>query len=120
MRKSAEILVVGLLVCLAAICASDGRAVGTWKLTSERILNGPAPTLALGSVKTYQQDASGQIVLVDKSGKPVPTPGAAPAEASKSRDLMYVIFSPDGRSMTETITSTEYKYYRVVRVWEKR
>jgi hypothetical protein len=83
----------------------DGRAAGTWKLESERVLAGPAiaPSVALGTMATIRKGEDGHGWL--DNGDPI---------------FGHVVISPDGNTITSTVESPKREYYRVVRVWKRQ
>jgi len=130
MRKFVGATALLLFVCslsVSALYAVDDRILGTWKLQSERILNGSAPTsLVPGTVMTIQQDTSSRshaqsgpaplvILLFSESGSRL-----HPSPEGVSTVVQWTV-TPDGNSMTETISSTELRtHYRVARVWRRQ
>ncbi len=110
MRKIAMAVALGLMACSLAFCQVklaillDGRAAGTWKLESERVLAGLtiAPTVALGTIATIPKGEDRHALL-------------------ESSDPMFghVVLSPDANTITSTVESPRREYYRVVRVWKR-
>jgi hypothetical protein len=110
MRKIAVAAALGLMACSLALCQVklmiqlDGRAAGTWRLESERVLAGPAiaPSVALGTIAIIRKGEDGR-AWIDNS------------------DPMFghVVLSPDGNTITLTVESPKREYYRVVRVWKR-
>ena len=111
MRKYVGIIALFLLGCsvsVRAVNVPDGRILGKWKLQSELPLNGPAPTLKLGTVMTLQLDKSGRLTMLDETGQPLPFPNPR-----QSPTVVQVGFSPDGRTMTESsMTGTKYVWHK--------
>jgi len=111
MRRIAGAAVLGLLACslllsqVKLMIQLDGRAAGTWKLESERVLAGPAiaPSVALGTIATIRKGADGHAWI--DSSEPV---------------FGQVVLSPDGNTIAGTVESPEREYYRVVRVWKRQ
>ena|ERR1700677_3246969 len=114
MRKIAGVAALALPWSLALcqpqnVVQVESRMIGTWKLESERVLAGRGftPSVALGTVMTIRKDASGQLILGSNP------PYKAPANTQ-------VDVSPDGKTLTETVTSAERQYYRVDRIWKRQ
>jgi hypothetical protein len=111
MRKFAVAAALGLMACSLALCQVklmiqlDGRAAGTWRLESERVLAGPAiaPSVALGTITTIRKGQDGH-AWIDNSD-PI---------------FGHVVLSPDGNTITGTVESPKREYYRVVRVWKRQ
>jgi hypothetical protein len=111
MRKYAgtiALLLLGCSVSIRAVNVPDSRILGKWKLQSERPLKGPAPALKLGTVMTMQLDKSGNLRILNEHGQALPNPPRGrPA-------IVQIVFSLDGRTMTEiSPTGTSY-------VWQKQ
>jgi hypothetical protein len=110
MRKIAVAAALALMACSLAFCQVklaillDGRAAGTWKLESERVLAGLAiaPSVPLGTIAIIRKGEDGR-AWIDNS------------------DPMFghVVLSPDGNTITLTVESPKREYYRVVRVWKR-
>ena len=111
MRKIAGAAALVLMTCSLAFgqLRPVGRIEGTWKIESERVVAGGGfvPSVALGTVMTIRKDASGHLIL--NSNPPYKVPSVTQVDASA-----------DGKSLTETVTSNERQYYRVVRVWKRQ
>jgi hypothetical protein len=114
MRKIAGVAALALPWSLALcqpqnVVQVESRMIGTWKLESERVLagRGYAPSVALGTVMTIRKDASGRLILGSNP------PYKAPANTQ-------VDVSPDGKTLTETVTSPERQYYPVDRIWKRQ
>ena len=111
MRKMAVAAALGLMASSFAFCQVklaillEGRAAGTWKLQSERVLAGPAiaPSVPLGTIATIRKAEDGHAWL-------------------DSSDPMFghVVLSPDGNMITSTVESPKREYYRVLRVWKRQ
>ena len=109
-------LMAALLVCTMALCAADNRVSGTWKLKSERILDGTPQMLGVGSVMTVRQDASGWVVGLVKPDGRSPNPGGD----CRSLAIASEKVSPDGRSLEETVICADRTSFRVLRIWERQ
>ena len=104
----------GLLICSAVLLAADNRALGTWRLKSEKVIAGgsAAPHLAANTIMVVRQGSSGNLILELK-----PRP---PEVLLQQRVEFGADFSRDGKTMTEDIIGTEPKPYRMTRIWDKR
>jgi hypothetical protein len=111
MRKLALAAVLAFMACSFAFCQVkliillDGRAAGTWKLESERVLAGPgiAPSVPLGTTATIRKGEDGHAWI-----------------ANDDPIFGHVVLSPDGNTITSTVESPKREYYRVVRVWKRQ
>ena len=111
MWKIAVAPTLALMACSLAVSQVklaiqlDGRAAGTWKLESERVLVGLsiAPSLAPGTIATIRKGEDGH-AWIDNS-EPI---------------FGHVVLSPDGNTITVTVESPKRDYYRVVRVWKRQ
>ena len=111
MRKIALAAALALMACSLAFCQVklalqlDGRAAGTWKLESERVLAGLsiAPSLAPRTIATIRKGEDGH-ARIDNS-EPI---------------FGHVVLSPDGNTITVTAESPKREYYRVIRVWKRQ
>jgi hypothetical protein len=84
---------------------------GTWKLSSERVIEGNAPSFPEGVVMTL--DGSSSIAKFD---------GLLPSSVV-GRDRMRSVVSPDGHTLTQDATGVEAdsgKPYHYVLVWKKQ
>ncbi len=111
------IAAVAVLAVGTASLFADQLPIGTWKLKSERVLEGAAPSLPAGTVMIveYVDGSKGKVMgRINKSLQgvrfdvPVLTRGT---------------LSDDGRTWTQMHTGTEIKSgkpYRSVVVWEKQ
>jgi hypothetical protein len=84
---------------------------GTWKLSSERVIEGNAPSFPEGVVMTL--DEASRIAKFD---------GLVPSSVV-GRDRMRSVVSPDGRTLTQDATGVEAesgKPYHYVLVWKKQ
>jgi hypothetical protein len=115
MRRWFKLVASVVLPCSALIGAADGRMIGSWKLKSEKAPRGSGPSLAVGAVMTIRQDASGRFLIMIGGKGPAVQPGPT--------NIINEVISPDGRTMTETLTGTDPKTnssYSVVRIWERQ
>lgn len=109
------------VVSLAAqpVSPIDPRIEGVWKLSTERIDNGSIARLPVGSVMTVTRAGEHVIVgITDEGGRVVTSAisGGGPVKL-ESR------FSPDAKTLTQTINGTDAytgRPYRVTRVWQKQ
>ena len=93
------------------IAAGAPPPAGTWKLSSERVIEGNAPSFPEGVVMTL--DGSSLIAKFD---------GLVPPSVV-GRDRMRSVVSPDGRTLTQEATGVEAesgKPYHYVLVWKKQ
>ena len=84
---------------------------GTWKLISERVIEGNAPSFPEGVVMTL--DGASRIAKFD---------GLVPSSVV-GRDRMSSVVSPDGHTLTQDTTGVEAesgKPYHYVLVWKKQ
>jgi hypothetical protein len=111
MRKIAVASALALMACAFAFCQVklaillEGRAAGTWKLESERVLAGQAiaPSVALGTTATIRKGEDGHAWIDNED--PI---------------FGHIVISPDGNTITSTVESPRREYYRVVRVWKRQ
>ncbi len=84
---------------------------GTWKLSSERVIEGNAPSFPEGLV--MRLDGSSRLAEFD---------GLVPSSVI-GHDRMRSVVSPDGRTLTQDTTGVEAesgKPYHYVLVWKKQ
>jgi|SRR6266446_10243537 len=116
MRKSITLTTFLLLTFGTLLFAVDNRVVGTWKLNSEHVLEGAAPSLSKAAVMRVQLNASGKpVTMTLEKGAPVVNHAGV--------SYYGLTISPDGRTLTETKTGVDAKsgkYYHSVLVWEKQ
>jgi len=116
MLKSMKLATFLLLTFGSLLFAVDPRIAGTWKLNSEHVLEGAAPSVSKGAVMRVQ---------LGESGKPLTMTVEKGAPVVNHVGVSYygLTISPDGRTLTETKTGVDAKsgkYYHSVLVWEKQ
>ena len=92
-------------------CSGTPPPPGTWKLNSEKVMVGNAPSFPEGVVMTL--DGASRIAKFD---------GLVPSSAVR-HDRMRFVVSPDGHTLTQDTTGLEAesgKPYRYVLVWKKQ
>ncbi len=111
MRVLTRLAVVAFL-CVGTVFAGESvQPQGTWKLRSQQVISGSAPSFPQGIVMTL--DGSGKISRFDQ---PVPA-------SVIGRDRMRFSVSPDGRVLTQEakgIDEKSGKPYRYRLTWDKR
>jgi hypothetical protein len=102
-----------LLTCSAALFAADNRAVETWRLRSQQIVEGSSatPRFAAKTIMTVRQGSSGNFVVQIEPKQP---------RVADEIVMVQEDFSPNGKRMTQTMTSTKPSQYRMIRIWDKR
>lgn len=114
MLRSRVLRIAGvvLLTCSVALPAADNRELGTWRLRSERDVEGSsvAMRLGVGTIATVRKGASGNFVIQLEPKQPLVTDKAV---------VVGEDFSADGKTKTETIISGKPQY-RIIRIWDKQ
>lgn len=102
-----------LLICSVAIYAADSRALGTWQLRSEKTVEGSSaiPHLAAKTIMTVKQGDSDNLVIQIEPKQPEITAHPIKLEGE--------VFSPNGKRMTQTLSSTNPQY-RIILTWDKQ
>jgi hypothetical protein len=102
-----------LLICSATVFAADNRELGTWRLRSQKIVEGSSaiPHFAAKTIMTVRQDTSGNFVVQVEPKQPQITDHAVKLEGE--------VFSPDGKRMTQTLSSGNPQY-RIILIWDKQ
>jgi hypothetical protein len=116
MPRSVNLAAILLFMYGSSLFAVDNRMAGTWKLNSEHVLDGDAPSLSKGAVMRVQLNTSGKplSMTLEKGILVVNRVGVS---------YYGLTVSPDGRTLTETksgVDAKSGKYYRSVLVWEKQ
>jgi len=103
--------VLALLLFCTAVAADAGQPQGTWKLRSQRTVEGTPPSFSPGLVMSL--DSTRKLAKFD-----------APAPASVvGRDRMKFTVSADGRVLTQETRGVDEKPgkpYRYVLTWDKQ
>jgi hypothetical protein len=104
-----------LLICVAALFASDKRELGTWRLRSQKVIEGSSPIspFAPQTIMLIRQGKSGTVTL--RFDPKLPDSPALQGQAMRDTS-----FSADGKTMTETVLGTEPSRYRIVNIWDKQ
>src|SRR5215467_9985749 len=115
MLKRSGLWFAGALLAISIVVAQvDNRSLGTWKLRSEKIVadaSTPVPPLAANTVMTIKKNPSGKLALQIE-----------PKQAWLAEEVVefHAAFSPDGKTMTETLIGTGRRSYHGTRVWDKQ
>jgi hypothetical protein len=119
MRSLAKLLTVA--ACSLSLMAAGAKVpAGTWRLTSEKVIEGDAPAFSPGLV--LKLDDSTAVAKFDESGvrghtdRPLPT-------SVIGRDRMKTTVSPDGRTLTWDAAGVDVKSgkpYHYLLVWAKQ
>jgi hypothetical protein len=103
--------VLGLVISGMALVAADHPTTGTWKLVSQKSLEGNAPSFPIGAVMTLNGE-----------GRPAKTDRPMPA-SMVGHDRIREILAQDRRTMTwesSGVDDQSGKAYRYVLLWEKQ
>jgi len=103
------------LICSAVLFAADNRELGTWRLRSQKVVEGssPIPLFAPKTIMTIKQGTSGNVTLQFD-------PKLPESPALRGQAMRETNFSPDGKTMTETVLGAEPTRYRIVNIWDKQ
>ena len=96
---------------ISLIAAESQIPAGMWRLNSERVIKGDAPSYSRGIVMAMEGSSR-----VAKFDRPIPT-------GVVGHDRIKTKVSPDGRTLTWDATGVNGRNgepYRYILVWEKR
>lgn len=113
MMNDMKLLLVGL-VTSALMLAATPPPPGTWKLESESVLEGNAPSYRQGLIMNIAPSGSEGSVRAKMDG-PIPAGVVA-------HDRMRQTISPDGLTLTQTAVGKDKdgKPYRYELIWKKK
>ena len=104
-----------VLICSPVLLAADNHELGTWRLRSQKVVEGssPIPLFAPKTIMTIRQGTAGNFTLQFE-------PKVADSPALQGQAMRGTSFSADGKTMTETVSGTEPSRYRIVNIWDKQ